>query len=378
MFKTLVIILGETRAHELTFHNFKQNVIDILNADLCLCIGVKPDYNYNNPLYTFAKYRFLYTEPDDFGDAFEYAYTILSKDKPKYEKLKDMNALYGKLKNPTRSTENITYHGYNIDFDQSEDDEIIVHTDNFSDPLWRNQIYSIKRSDHVLVYQENITTYKKPLHWREFLKIKNQFLGGIKDRYHEHPGSAGILIFFRWFLLKNLMENDLLEKYDRFIITRSDFIYQLPHPKIDFMDENYIWIPDGEHYGGYTDRHVILSRKNIILYLNIFNAMVLKSNEYFYKMKNYNQWNLEQFIKFHLRENNVLHLVKEFPYVMYTVRPENGSTRWMQGIYSYQLGYYIKYASEYDKSNEYKNEFQKSGLNIDEFYKYKIDTVITK
>ena len=32
--KTLVIILGETRTHELTFENFKKNVIDVLNADL--------------------------------------------------------------------------------------------------------------------------------------------------------------------------------------------------------------------------------------------------------------------------------------------------------------------------------------------------------
>ena len=36
MSKTLVIILSETRAHELTFDNFKKNVIDELNADLSL------------------------------------------------------------------------------------------------------------------------------------------------------------------------------------------------------------------------------------------------------------------------------------------------------------------------------------------------------
>jgi len=34
MSKTLVIVLSETRAHELTFDNFKKNVIDELNADL--------------------------------------------------------------------------------------------------------------------------------------------------------------------------------------------------------------------------------------------------------------------------------------------------------------------------------------------------------
>lgn len=375
MSKTLIIILSETRTCELTFDNLKKNLIDVLNADLCLCIGIKSDYDYNNSFYESAKYKFLYDEPYDFGDAFEYAYNIISQNKPKYECLKNINALYGILPNPQQSTENITYYGNyeNItNFDDFNDDQIIIHTKDFPNDLWKNQLYGIKKSDNNnLVSEENVITYKKPLHWREFLKIKDQFLGGIKDSYNEQPGSAGILIFFRWFLLKNLIDNDLINKYDRFIITRSDFIYQLPHPKIDLMNDNCIWIPDCEYYDGYTDRHVVLSKTNIVSYLNILNNFILKSNNYFIKMKNKNNWNLEQVIKFHLEQNNMLHLVKEFPYIMYSVRNNNGSTRWSQGNYSNELGYYIKYQSEYDKSSYYKNEFEKSGLTIDEFYKDK-------
>jgi len=380
MTKTLVIILSETRASELTYDNFKTNVIDELNADLCLCIGIKPDYDYNNPLYNLAKYKFIYDEPDDFGDAFEYAYNIISSNKPKYECLKNINALYGKLQHPQQSLQNITYYGNteNItNIDDLDDDEIIIHTNNLENNSWRNQIYGIKNSDNNnLVSQENINTYKKPLYWREFLKVKDQFLGGIKDNYNQHPGSAGILIFFRWFLLKNLIDNDLINKYDRFIITRSDFIYQLPHPNIELMNKNNIWIPDCEHYSGYTDRHVILSQNNIEPYLNIMNNFVLRSNEYFMKMKSYNQWNLEQLIKFHLEQNNVLHLVKEFPYIMYSVRNINGTTRWSHGNYSNEFGYYIKYETEYNKSSYYKNEFEKSGLTIDEFYKDLYDNTL--
>lgn len=346
MSKTLVIVLSETRAHELTFDNFKKNVIDELDADLCLCIGVKPDYDYNNSFYNLAKYKFTYDEPDDFGDAFEEAYNTISKNKPKYECIHNVNALYGKIQNPQQSSENINDYENKTVFD------------NFND-----------FNDDEIVNEEGIITYKKPLYWREFLKVKDQFLGGIKDDKEQHPGSAGILIFFRWFLLKSLIENDLINKYDRFVITRSDFIYQLPHPKVELMNENCIWIPDCEHYGGYTDRHVVLSKNNIESYLNIFNNFVLRSNEYFMKMKVRGNWNLEQLIKFHLEQNNVLHLVKEFPYVMYSVRNINGTTRWSQGNYSNELGYYIKYHSEYDKSSYYKNEFEKSGLAIDEFYK---------
>lgn len=376
MSKTLVIILAETRAHELTFDNFKKKCLDELNADLCICIGVKPNYDYSNPFYKLAKYRFTYDEPSDFGNAFEYAYNIISLNTSKYECLKNMNALYGKISNPKKSNDNITYYGDNedqINLDDFNDDEIIIHSKNFSDNLWKKQIYGIKVSDNNLVYQNNVTTYKKPLYWREFLKIKDQFLGGIKDKNYEHPGSAGILIFFRWFLLKNLIDNNIIDKYDRFILTRSDYIYRLPHPKVELMDENYIWIPDSERYGGYTDRHVILSKNNIESYLNILNNMVVRSNEYFMKMKNQMNWNLERLIKFHLQQNNVLHLVKQIPYIMYTVRNINGNTRWMSGNYSDKLGYYIKYKSEFDKSNHYKDKFKKSGVTIDEFYKNRIN-----
>ena len=371
MSKTLVIILSETRAHELTFDNFKKNMIDELNADLCLCIGVKPDYDYNNPFYNLAKYKFLYNEPDDFGDAFEYAYNILSSNKPKYEFLKNINALYGQIQNK-QSTQNITYYGDNINLnlDDFNDDEVIMHTNDFSNDIWKNQVYGIKNSLNIIVNEENVNTYKKPLHWREFLKVKEQFLGGIKDADNEHPGSAGILIFFRWFLLKNLIDNDLINKYDRFIITRSDFIYQLPHPKVEFMNENCIWIPNAEHYNGYTDRHVVLSKNNIESYLNILNSFVLKSNEYFIKMKEKHDWNLEQVIKFHLQENNAI--VKQFPYIMYSVRNINGSTRWQAGQFSNELGYYIKYNGEYDISNYYKKLFETSRVNIDKFYQNNI------
>jgi hypothetical protein len=375
MNNTLVIILSETRAHELTFNNFKKNVLDQLNADLCLCIGVKSDYDYNNPFYKIAKHKFLYNEPDDFGDAFDYAYEEISKNRRKYEKLENINCLYRKAKNK-ESSSNITFYGNKeINPENFDDDEIVMHTSDFPDELWRNEVYGIKHSDNNnFVEQENVITFKKPLHWREFLKIKDQFLGGIKDKHNQHPGSAGILIFFRWFLLKNLVESGLINKYKRFIITRSDFIYQLPHPKIDIMNESNIWIPDSEHWFGYTDRHVVLNQNNLVPYLNILNNMVLRSNEYFIKMKQNRRqnWNLEQLIKFNLQQNGVLHNVKEFPYVMYTVRNINGTTRWKSGEFSDKLGYYIKYDTEYKKSSEYKTKFEQSKLTIDEFYKTKI------
>lgn len=297
--KTLVIILGETRTFELTYDNFKMNVLDELNADLCICIGVKSNYNYDNPFYNNAKYKFIYEELDDYGKSFDYVYDIVTKDKS--------------------------------------------------------------------IYDEG--TNKIRLHWREFLKIKDQLLGGINDDNNPQTGSGSILIFYRWFLLYNLIKNDIINKYDKFIITRSDFIYQLPHPKMFLFKNEYIYIPNGEHYGGLTDRHVILSKNNIIQYLDILNCFILKSNDYYDKMKQFNHWNIERLIMFHLQQHNIFHLVKEMPYIMYAVRNKNGTSRWSLGEYNNKLGYYIKYQSEYELSSMYKNKYLNSNSNIDDFYK---------
>ena len=184
MCKTLVIVLSETRASELTFDNFKKNVIDELNADLCVCIGVKPDYDYNNPFYKLAKYKFTYNEPDDFGDAFEYAYNILSQNKPTYERLDNINGVFGKIQYPKKSQKNITYYGNFSGYNENDiiniitnttntnfyDDEIIIHTKDFPDDLWKNEVYSKKMDDdnNNLISQKHVVTYKKSLYWREF------------------------------------------------------------------------------------------------------------------------------------------------------------------------------------------------------------------
>lgn len=367
MGKTLVIVLGETRASELTFDNFKKNVLDELEADLCVCIGVKNDYDYSNPFYSAAKYRFEYAEPEDYADAFDYAYSVISKDRSKYECLQHMNGLYGKLKHPKEKRENITYRGSSdgVDFEEWNDDEIVVHRKTFGNELWRDSVFGMTQNkEKNYVPERDVDTYVKPLPWREFLKVKDQFLGGIKDKDNQHPGSAGILIFFRWFLLENIKKHGLLDEYAHFVITRSDFVYQMPHPKVERMDDSKIWIPDGEHYNGYTDRHVVLSPQHVEPYLNILNHFVLKSNEYFIQMMHTPDWNLEKLIKFHLSQHNLIPAVREFPYVMYSVRNINGTTRWKVGDFSPELGYYIKYQTEFERSTLYKE----LGVSADELY----------
>lgn len=260
----LVVILCETRAHEHTFDLFKKNLLDVMNADLCLCVADNHREDKNNPFYRHAKFIWSYDEPDDWGEAFDFI----------------------------QKTKNL---------------------------------------------QNN---------WRKLLEIKDQWLGGVKGS-EKHPGSAGILLFFRLFLKENIIKHNILEQYDRFIITRSDFIHRVPHVPLKFLSPEYIWIPDGEDYGGYTDRHIIAHRNDILNAISISDRIIIEPQELYSEMAFSSKWNVERFIKFSFTHLGINSKIRRFPYAMYTVRSLDGHTLWKKGDYNESLGYYIKYQSEY-------------------------------
>ena len=160
----------------------------------------------------------------------------------------------------------------------------------------------------------------------------------------------------------------ILDKYDRFVITRSDFMYKLPFPKMNLLDSKYIWIPDGEDYYGICDRTVVLSRQHVEPYVNILESFYKKSNKYYKNIESKKNWNMEQILKMHLEENNVFSLVQRYPYISYCIRSINGTTRWVTGQFSEKLGYYIKYPTEEQRATQHENDFTNACVSIDEFY----------
>src|SRR3974377_2110733 len=73
MEKVLVCLLGITRAHQLTFPSFKRHILDELNADLALAVTIDEKYDYANPFWQHAKYRWPAPIFNDFGEAFDLA-----------------------------------------------------------------------------------------------------------------------------------------------------------------------------------------------------------------------------------------------------------------------------------------------------------------
>lgn len=269
--KTLICIIGETRAWQHSWPSFKKNVLDPLDADLAVCIGVDSGYDFENAFWTSAKFHWVSEEFDDYGAGFDCAQSELITEGPRHN-------------------------------------------------------------------------------WRELLKVKNQWLGGVKGR-DQHPGSGGLLIYYRWLLLKNLRSSGALNQYDRFIITRSDFVWLRQHPDMAILDPNSIWVPDGEYYMGITDRHAVCSKANIEPFLDLIVPIVTTPLMLIDRMKHRADWNLELFIRDHLLRHDLLKTVKTFPYIMFSVRDKAGATRWSSGIWSDALKCFIKYPSEYSAAH---------------------------
>lgn len=75
--RTLVVTLGQLRAHALTWENFRTNVLDELQADLAVCVPTDSFFDFTNPFYQHARYRWLVPDYGDMADAFDRIHSLL-------------------------------------------------------------------------------------------------------------------------------------------------------------------------------------------------------------------------------------------------------------------------------------------------------------
>lgn len=159
--------------------------------------------------------------------------------------------------------------------------------------------------------------------WRQILDVDpgrdSCLFGGI--RHPNTVGSGAVLLYYRWRLLENIRRLGLTDIYDWFIITRSDYMYPVPHVPIELLSPNSVWIPDGEKYGGVTDRHLICPSSLVCRSIDMLGEILLHPKQI---LVDYTKWlngkgaNPETFIAFYLERQGIS--VKFVPYFMYTVR----------------------------------------------------------
>jgi hypothetical protein len=181
--------------------------------------------------------------------------------------------------------------------------------------------------------------------WRELVDMDESFLGGLGSGTDRTPGSGAIIMYFRRFVARCLRQNDLLDAYDWFIFTRSDFLWPIPHPPLSVLDNDAIYILDGERYGGVTDRYAAVPRALLETFLKVPDPifddplellararveMAPSPNEHF---------NPERFIALRLRELALWSRVKWLPYIPFSVRLPGGHTSWSKGSFDPGKGF---------------------------------------
>ena len=223
---------------------------------------------------------------------------------------------------------------------------------------WTAPVYSDYGDAYDLAQQWLCQQYNIPApDWRQMLRIEGIWQGGIFSA-DPQPSASSILPFCRWLLLNGLQQDAILDRYDRFIITRSDFVWLCPHPPLSILDRHGIWLPDGEDHGGLNDRHLVASRADVVNCLNMLEDILLHPVQLYEEMKHHpappNLKNDELFLAYHFKRKGLLDKVKRFPYVMYTARPANDeSPTWQRGRYEPAVHHYVKYEQEFRAANSY-------------------------
>ena len=265
--KTLVAVVGTTRAWELTWESFSANVLDELGADLALCIGDRDERP--NPFYERAKHVWTVEEPDDWADAYDLA---------------------------------------------------------VGDSRWRALL---RRGDHLL--------------------------GGVRGT-HPQPGAGALTIYMRWSLKRSLEGAGLIGDYDWLVLTRSDFVWPLPHPDPRLLSERHIYAFDGEQWGGICGRHLVVHRHFAERLLGVYDPVFTDPVGLRGQLDRASVaagWklvNLERFQAARFRELGLMRRLRYLPYVPFIVRAPGGPTGWKTGVLDDERGFYVKYPSERERS----------------------------
>ena len=321
--RTLICIVGELRSTELTFKHFKEKLLEPNNADLLLCI---PDDKKNiykkNPYYENAQYIKVFDSSKTITKYYEEISDNLKGNKDWKKLLYIKKFWLGGIQDKS------------ISLLLREIKRVISHTKI-------NKINKIKQIYSIIFNW--VIKQKGPL---------------------DQPSGAGFVLLYRHFLLEMIKEQKLDEIYERFIITRSDYMYDAFHPPIDLLNPQYVWIPEGEDWRGYCDRHWVLSKHHLKPCLNLLQPIFCQTNTLFNLMKHKYDWNSESYIKLIFEMNNIQ--VKRFPRTQFLVRGSTQSPTWTKGIYNKTLDITIAYPSEYEDAKLNSKKFR----NLENWYEY--------
>jgi len=201
-------------------------------------------------------------------------------------------------------------------------------------------VWEIEEYDNWRTYYEKVC---KTDTWERIFEAycRSGLSGGIDG----HRGSGAIIFAFRHFLKT---KRNILEQYDRIILTRSDHYYLREHP---ILNLEYVWVPKGEDYRGITDRHHVFSPSMIDQVLGV--VEFLDDPETYRLLENCGfRCNPEMVLWAMFKKNGVSRKIRRFPRNMFSVARKNEQTRWRRGstLMPGSTTLYLKASSEYQEA----------------------------
>ena len=182
--------------------------------------------------------------------------------------------------------------------------------------------------------------------WRDLCAPGDSFLD--VSWFRDGSIASGFIVMYWREVLRQNLTVEILNQYEWFVVTRSDFQWVVPHPNVNLLNKDEIYLLDGEKYGGISDRHMIFHRNLAEQILGIASPIFQDSKkllEYF-KDNSIENINCERFLLLMMKKNGVANQFRFLPYLGFCVRHHETSSRWSQGQYNKKLDLYVKYPTE--------------------------------
>ena len=165
--------------------------------------------------------------------------------------------------------------------------------------------------------------------------------------------SSGIIGFaIKHFIIKNYEK--ILLKYDRIILTRSDYFYAHRYP---LLSNKHLWIVEGENYGSYCDRFYVFPSKYCKKVMNIVDYIDSEHlNSTLRLIKKYNldvtgfgngYINTEYYYKLFFEYNGISKIIRRSPRVQFLVSTTKDTNRTNIPKIKYKNNLFVRYESEF-------------------------------
>jgi len=124
-------------------------------------------------------------------------------------------------------------------------------------------------------------------------------------------------------------------------------------PPVAEIDDDALWVPEGEDYGGLNDRLMVVGRQHAPAALSQLQELVARPQALRAAMEQElaagrSEWNAESFLLLVLRRAGLAEKVRRFPRTMFLARGAGDATRWSHGSFNTELGLFVKYGDEYE------------------------------